>query len=270
MKKVSKRPTRCGACMTALILFLIAVTSSLVWWVEDSEGATFKSPHCVTSCPSFDGFTNNTLIHRADYVLSNNPFSKYADWVAYKVNRKNFGPSRKRNWKADPDLPENETLEPEDYTGAHALLATDRGHQVPLASFSGTRHWKELNYLSNITPQASALNQGPWMRLESKVRELANKTGYDYYVMTGPVLSRNLPTLPNADEDTITPIAYWKIVVLKHNGKLYAAAFFLYQNAKRDANFCEAEVKVTSVEYWTGLSFNLGDVEWLGSLCSKF
>ena len=64
---------------------------------------------------------------------------------------------------------------PDDYTGANAALGTDRGHQAPLASFAGTDHWRDTNVLSNITPQASALSQGPWARLETRVRDLRGR-----------------------------------------------------------------------------------------------
>ncbi|MGM7319810.1 DNA/RNA non-specific endonuclease [Idiomarina sp. ST10R2A5] len=67
-------------------------------------------------------------------------------------------------------------------------MGTDRGHQVPLASFSNTLHWSTTNCLSNITPQAEGLNQGPWALLESAVRVLA-RTGRTF--MSLPTLSMN-------------------------------------------------------------------------------
>ena len=36
------------------------------------------------------------------------------------------------------------TLEPADYRVANAALQTDRGHQAPLASFTGTDHWQDV------------------------------------------------------------------------------------------------------------------------------
>ena len=103
-------------------------------------------------------------------------------------------------------MAESETLEPADYKQAHALLDTDRGHQVPLASFSGTPHWPETNYLSNITPQKSALNQGPWRRLEEAARKLANQAVVNgVYGLTGPLYDRRMPSLPRADEGYAKP-----------------------------------------------------------------
>ena len=115
-------------------------------WSSFSLGA-----NCVYDCPT--GATGQEL-ERSIYTLSNNATTKFADWVAYNVTSETIdGPTRSRYWKADPDLDSDDTLEPDDYTDANAILATDRGHQVPLASFSNTDDWAMLNYLSNIKSQ---------------------------------------------------------------------------------------------------------------------
>ena len=82
-----------------------------------------------------------------------------------------------RTWRADPWLKDEETLEPsgpDDYVGVGAL-GYQRGHQAPLASFKGVHAARELNYLSNITPQRGALNGGPWKDLEDAVREYVRR-----------------------------------------------------------------------------------------------
>jgi endonuclease G len=96
---------------------------------------------------------SNDLIVRDIYALSSNDSTKFADWVAYRLDPGTVvgDAVTKRVWKADPWLADQETLEPEDYKGANKALRTDRGHQAPLASFKGT-NWQETNYLSNIYP----------------------------------------------------------------------------------------------------------------------
>jgi endonuclease G len=96
---------------------------------------------------------SNDLIFRDIYAMSTNDSTKFADWVAYRLDPETVvgEVTTKRLWKADPWLAEEETLEPEDNKGAHKALETDRGHQAPLASFKGT-NWQETNYLSNIYP----------------------------------------------------------------------------------------------------------------------
>ena len=98
------------------------------WDRGDRGGSRFAA------CPSGSPITNDIVI-RDIYILSSNDATKFADWVAYRVTREAIGRSESRNWKSDPWLADNETLEPPDYTGANAALGTDRGHQAPLASF---------------------------------------------------------------------------------------------------------------------------------------
>ncbi|MDP5032230.1 MAG: DNA/RNA non-specific endonuclease [Paraglaciecola sp.] len=221
-----------------------AVTLTL--WSAISFGA-----NCVYNCPTG---VSGQVVTRSIYTLSNNANTKFADWVAYHVTPSTInGPTRSRNWKADPNIASSNTLEPADYTDANAILKTDRGHQVPLASFSNTADWATLNYLSNITPQASNLNQGPWVDLETAVRDLV-ATGQDVYVVSGPLYEWNFGTLPQADESHTIPSGYFKVVITDVNGWVEASAFIMEQNAARSDDFCDAEVTINSVESRSGLN----------------
>ena len=201
---------------------------------------------CMHGCPSGSSATNDVII-RDIYILSSNDTTKFADWVAYRVTENTIGRTARRTWRADPWLADDEALEPDDYTGANAALNTDRGHQAPLASFTGTGNWEATNYLSNITPQRSALNQGAWQDLESAVRTLVEEraTG-PVYVMTGPLYEREMPTMPGADEPHRVPSGYWKIIATEEDGDIRTAAFLFDQDTPRRADFCE-ESFVTSV-----------------------
>ena len=207
--------------------------------------------NCVYNCPTG---ANGQQIVRSNYTLRNNASTKFADWVAYHVTTSTIdGPSRSRYWRADPNISSANTLEPADYTGAHAQIGTDRGHQVPLASFSNTSTWSELNYLSNITPQDSDLNQGPWVDLESAVRTYV-RTGQDVYVVTGPLYEWTFASLPGADESHTIPSGYFKVVITDDNGWVEASAFIMEQNATRSASHCGFEVTVDEVEARSGLN----------------
>jgi endonuclease G len=117
-----------------------------------TSSAEVHSPHCLSGCPEGHSATNDLIIRQA-YTLSSNDKTKFADWIAYRLDPKTVtgNVQTKRNWKADPYLEDEETLEPADYTGAHNALKTDRGHQAPLASFKGTEYWQQTNFLSNIS-----------------------------------------------------------------------------------------------------------------------
>ena len=193
-----------------ILAVLPAYADKNVEVVVNAPGVALVQFHTLYGMP-LGAPDSNTLVARPIYCLSNNRETKFADWVAYQVNPQTIsGTSKtKRNWKADPALAEDETLEPEDYKGAHATLHTDRGHQAPLASFKGTDYWSQTNYLSNITPQLSALNQGLWKEVEDHVRDLA--LIQPVYVMTGPLYERDMEALPGADEPHKVPSGYWNL-----------------------------------------------------------
>ena len=206
--------------------------------------------NCVFSCPI--GLSGQTIT-RSIYTLNNNPQTKFANWVAYHVTPETIdGPYSSRNWKADPKLDDESTLEPNDYKGAWRGIGTDRGHQVPLASFSNSPDWRELNYLSNITPQDSDLNQGPWVKLENAVRSLV-RTGQDVYVVSGPLYETFFAALPGADELHSIPSGYFKVIVSEVNGLMEASAFIMQQNASRRDDYCATQVTIDEVEARTGL-----------------
>ena len=207
--------------------------------------------HCPLGCPSVN--TGNDLVIYHLFALSNDPNTKFADWVAYEVDVTNFGVSPGRNFGPDPMLDPAKTLEPDDYKHANSdpALHADKGHQAPLASFAGNHYWYETNYLSNITPQDGDLNQGPWKDLEDAVRS-AVSFRQPLYVITGTTYEGGVRGLPDADEDNDVPDGYFKIVY-KPSGE--AAYFWMPQSADRHANYCD--FKATPAEVNAKIDFTL-------------
>ena len=210
----------------------------------------------------------NDLIIRDTFALSNNDSTKFADWVAYRLTMYEVDGTLdlQRKWRADPWLNEDETLEPSspnDYTNAHNSLDTDRGHQAPLASFKGSRYASQVNYLSNITPQKSDLNQGAWKDLEEQVRDIV-RTGRTVYVMTGTLYETDIGELPFADEDHVIPSGYWKIVcVVESDDSFNTASFNFNQDTPRDDLVMDHLTTIDEIESRSGLDFfcELNDIE---------
>lgn len=227
--------------------FLISTIALSPYAFADNNCGIYN---CPTGAPS-----NNTLVERQIYTLSNNRTTKFADWTAYKITPNTIdGPSRSRNWKADPAISSSYTLEPSDYTDAHAVIGTDRGHQVPLASFSNTATWADTNYLSNITPQKSELNQGPWVRLENAVRSYV-RTNKEVYVVTGPLYEYFFANLPEANESHTVPSGYFKVVAtISSSGFVDASGFIMEQTSGRSDNYCFKEVTIDEIEVRSGLN----------------
>lgn len=219
--------------------------------------------NCLVGCPL--GGSNQTLV-RKTYTLNSNRQTKFANWVAYRITKDSQASGRQREWMQDPDLPATDTLSPKDYTGANKKLALDRGHQAPLASLAGISDWPTLNYLSNITPQKSALNQGAWAKLENQERVLTNRPDITaVYSITGPLFERFIATLPAAPKVQI-PSGYWKVIFTAPGpDKGQYAAFIMDQNTPKNANFCDYQVTVKDIErktapelkFWPRLPANI-------------
>ena len=222
--------------------------------------ADILSVHCPLGCPANPA--GNDLIFGHVYALSNNPDTKFADWVAYEVSVLNFGISPGRAWKSDPLLDDNETLEASDYANVSSIDA-DRGHQAPLASFAGSHYWQELNYLSNITPQHKNLNQGAWKNLEDAVRD-AVKFRESLFVITGTIYNDNALKLPNANESHEIPTEYFKII---YNLKGEAASFLMEQSTPKTTNYCTKHKVISAIS--AKIDFGLPRLSNSPSLAAK-
>lgn len=89
---------------------------------------------CLGGCP-IGADQANRLVDHTILRLSQNPSTKFADWVAYRITiPTKTGPSRSRNFKGDPLVPNDEELETSDYTRGFAEININKGHQAPLAS----------------------------------------------------------------------------------------------------------------------------------------
>lgn len=197
--------------MRYLLLLLLLL---LVPLATDAQEVRCK--HFFMGEPEVVGWIPREIIIRDSYAMLPDPETKFASWVAYRLTpHEVIGTlDLKRKWRADPWLRQDMTLEPspDDYKGA-SKLGYDRGHLAPLGSFKGSRFASQVNYYSNIVPQQSKLNQGPWRVLETVIRELVLQTG-EVFVLTGPLYEKDMPPLPNADEPHIVPSGFWKIIAV--------------------------------------------------------
>jgi endonuclease G len=230
------------------LLPLLALICATPARSADSELYTF---HCLFGCPLGAAATNDTIV-REIYTLSSNDLTKMADWVAYRITPQTIGESQGRNYRIDPWLDPSETLSENQYNGAPGAWHIDHGHQAPLASFSGTPLWDDTNYNSNMTPQASALNQGPWQRLEGRERVLVAQTNGPVYVYTGPLFERLMKPMPAAPQHHRVPSGYWKIIALP-DGRM--TGFIMDQNTPRNANHCNYRVSLLEIELRSRLLF---------------
>lgn len=194
---------------------------------KEETKRVIKSPivinkNCLERCPTGTS-ADNILVDHDAIILSSNKITKFADWVAYH-SKVSFmkGPKRNRNWTKDPEINDQSTFKPADYKGmSQKPYLYDRGHQAPLASFTNHPKWYVVNYLSNITPQKSSLNRGPWKNLESAERELLMQEG-EAYVLTGPYYDKK-EVIEGPDISRIKyliPSGYWRIIAVRRGNKI--------------------------------------------------
>lgn len=237
-------------------IFLFISVFFLIYFYSYSQKAMeIHCKHFFFGMPLGTASTNDLII-RDNYALSSNDSTKFADWVAYRLERRYLdGRAPDRHWKADPWLSDDETLEPDDYRDASKIIHVDRGHLAPLASFKGSESCFETNYLSNITPQKINLNRGPWKLLEEKERKLLD-TFELVFVMTGPLYEKDMGKLPNANEKHLIPSAYWKIIIVPITQKKFEAVAFIFsQDVDYNVRFIDHLTSIDEIERRSKLDF---------------
>jgi len=262
-----------SACSPAGGARILVDSASMVAAQDTEPDATTRAPDEIHTVHAPFGIpagapASNDLIFRHSYTVSTNDETKLADWVAYVVTREWLVDltDPRRNYRTDPFLDEDETLEERgstgDYEGAYAQYRYDRGHLVPLGSFHGSPFAEELNFLSVLAPQAAGLNRGPWKSLEYAVRRLVTHFG-TAYVLAGPSYDGGeaMPLLPGADEPHTVPVGFWMIVYTDADAP-QVCAFAVPQVLPLLYETEQFITTVDEIEEMTGLNFlsNLGDV----------
>lgn len=168
------------------------------------------SEHHPWGRPDGTSAKNQLVVHH-DYEVSMNAATKFADWTAYRLDDGSTVSGRSRNYRLDPCLDSDEQISDGEYEGAHSQYGYDRGHLAPLATFSDSNYWQEVNFMSNITPMHQTLNRGVWAQLEAAIRSLASSEK-TVYVTTGTIYAEEMPEIPNAMKAHRVPSHYFKIV----------------------------------------------------------
>lgn len=108
------------------------------------------------------------------YDLEYNGATKTAYWVYEKISKNNFEKNCGRKevaFEPDPEIPDVVKSTLQDYQGS----GFDRGHLCPAGDRTySCKALKETFYLSNISPQLPAFNQGYWNKVEDYTRKLVN------------------------------------------------------------------------------------------------
>ncbi len=142
-----------------------------------------------------------------------------------------------------------------DGTYAYDGFGFDRGHLAPSADFRWSyTALSESYFYSNMTPQRSEFNQDSWAELEGLLRRIVDQEKKSFYIITGPVLRADLPTVPRSLHGLMIPELHYKIIVDVSEDQPRGMAFIM-PNRKADQRLSNYVVRIDSVERLTGLNF---------------
>ena len=199
-----------------------SVTYSLPTTVATLGGTADYRGNTAFGIPTDGDASDDFIITRNQYTISYSRIRNTPNWVSYEFDATHFQPAdgsasidRCDCFTQDPALPASFThLTTADYTGAGSFAGygIDRGHMARSFDFtSGTLDNAQSYYLSNIIPQASAVNQGPWKLLEDSLGNLARFDGKEVYVIDGVAGSKG--TVKDQGKIVI-PAAEWKVAIV--------------------------------------------------------
>jgi endonuclease G len=146
---------------------------------------------------------------KAQYVVSYNGTRKVPNWVSWELNSAYLGSAaRQNNYRSDSTLPSSlPQATPADYSGS----GWDRGHMCPSADrTASTTANGQTFYLTNMVPQATNNNGGPWAKLEDYERGLAT-SGKEVMIVAGGTYSSSSRTI---GAGVSVPDSTWKVVVV--------------------------------------------------------
>jgi DNA/RNA endonuclease G (NUC1)/PKD repeat protein len=195
---------------TAEIEIYLAPTSSGIRLGHNEE---FGEPRDADAGDDF-------LIHRAQYTVSYNKFRGGANWVSWNLSASHVGDVGRCSgtcYSADTALINAGITA---YTTADWVSGGiwDRGHMAPSADWTASEADNNTTFfLSNFLPQAPDLNQGPWERLESALRDTVG-AGREIYIIAGGIFTGGVG-LGSIQGKIQIPDSTWKIAVIVPAGQ---------------------------------------------------
>lgn len=172
-----------------------------------------KQAHLLLGNPSGNNQQlENHLVLREAFALSYNAANKGPNWVAWHLEQGDIGEAPRGQFVADPLLPAAWQVSSGDYSGG----GYDRGHVCPSGDRTRDVDFNQQTFvMSNMLPQAAALNQKVWNKLEAYCRYLVREQKQELYIVSGGSgsagkLGKQKINIPNT---------YWKIIVALPHGE---------------------------------------------------
>lgn len=218
--------------VVTVVVLAIALISFLVRAIKDNQqrpqGGDTQPPdetaHLLLGNPS--GATadpsneDNYLMKKPEYALSYNNSKGTPNWVSWSLKASDLGPAPRSEFYPDADLPKGfNRITPRDYTGS----GFDRGHMCPRSDRTSSNEAAHATFaMTNIIPQAPAVNQKAWADLEEYCRGLATRKHQTLYIVSGPQGRGGTGTKGPAEAigrgKVTVPAKCWKVLVAIDGG----------------------------------------------------
>lgn len=202
------------------------------------------------------------LIEHPGHILSWNEDHEQPNWVAHVVDTD----IRRGNLaRVDTFLPDPQVATGTSTTPDYWFSGFDRGHMVPSADMRWNKEAMVATYFySNVAPQRPELNRGAWAEMEDWIRRYVNFSGNRVYVVTGPVLRADLPSMENEgrENEVSIPEHFFKVIADLDSDQPKGIAF-LMPNGVCDKDLRHYSTSIDEIEQLTGLNFfpKLGEAQ---------
>ncbi|WP_247235020.1 DNA/RNA non-specific endonuclease [Telluribacter sp. SYSU D00476] len=163
---------------------------------------------------------NNYLLLKDEMAISYNRSKLVPNWVAWHLDgawiRANT--EREGSFRADESLPKKWKKAMSDY---YTRTGFDRGHLCPAGDRTRSTDSQEATFvMTNIVPQAPALNRGLWVEIEKECRNEVQK-GNELYIYSGTQGIGGKGSSGFAEllkGGVVVPEYLWKVIVILPEG----------------------------------------------------
>lgn len=237
------------------ILIPIAVIAGLVWlyargqWEPQATAETLGRLDGNFEYVKTASGIDETLVTYTGMSISFNPGLHIPNWASWELTRDEAAGTEPRanNFARDYDV--DGCADPSDYRGS----GYDRGHMVPAADMKWSRQaMTESFYMTNICPQAKALNTGAWKKLEEKCRQWALRDSA-IVIVCGPVLTDQIDKFIGENRIAV-PKRFFKVILAPYATPPRGIGFIM-PNSRVEGGMQCAAVSIDQVESVTRHDF---------------
>lgn len=237
------------------ILIPIAVIAGLVWLYARGQcyqRATADAPDPLDGNFEYVKTASGipeTLVSYTGMSMSFNPDLHIPNWVSWELTRDEATGTEPRANSFARDYDVDGCADPSDYRGS----GYDRGHMTPAADMKWDRQaMTESFYMTNICPQAKALNTGAWKKLEEKCRQWALRDSA-IVIVCGPVLTDQIDKFIGENRVAV-PKRFFKVILAPYATPPRGIGFIM-PNSRVEGGMQCAAVSIDQVESVTGHDF---------------